>query len=488
VRKFSLKATAWKWLIVGHRWLGVGTCLLFALWFATGLVMMYVGFPEYTREDRLSRLEPLDWQQVRISPERVLHGLALGEFPRDFHLEMMLGEPVYRISAAGWPLQTVSASTGRMIENVDAQTARAVVERATGEKVAYVETLERDQWTVTEAFTAHRPLHRVVLEDERGLELYVSSRTGEIVLDTTARERGWNWAGAVLHWLYFTELRAKPTLWSRVVLWTSGVCIVVAITGLWLGIDRLRIRRRSGNASITPFRGWMAWHHVAGVIGGVFVLTWIFSGWLSMEPQVPWSRELDPRRPAAASLTLAGTNEPEFPASMEALAALQGADAREAALMWALDAPQIVLTNGEGERTVIDARSGEPRAFSDEMLRARAAYAVPRAALAASERLVHEDAYWYSRRGTPTLPVLRFKFDDEEQTWMHVDPTTGRLVGWLRKSDRMQRWLFNGLHSFDFRWLLAHRPAWDVLMWVLSIAGLTICTTSIVIAVRVLRR
>ena len=457
------------------------------MWFATGLVMMYVGFPEHTEAERLRLLEAIDWQQVRISPERVLHGRALGEFPRDFRLQMMGGEPVYRITASGWPRQTIAASNGREIDNVDAKQARAIVERATGMRASSVTTLERDQWTVAGTFEGHRPLHRVALEDEHDLELYVSSRTGEIVLDTTSRERAWNWVGAVLHWLYFSPLRANQPLWSEVVKWISGIGIVVALTGLWLGIDRLRIRRRTSSRSITPFRGWMSWHHVSGVIGGLFVLTFIFSGWLSMGPSVPWERPFDPSRRSNAIAALAGNTAPEFPAPVELLHALGAKDVRDATFMWALGEPQILLTNGATQRQLIDA-NGAPRAFADEELQAYAARLMPDAEFGALERLEREDAYWYSRRADRPLPVLRFKFNDVDRTWVHVDPTTGQLVGWLRHSDRIDRWLFNALHSFDFRWLLSHRPAWDFLMWALSLAGLIISVTSIVIAWRVVRR
>lgn len=488
-RTLSLKATAWRGLLVGHRWLGIATCLLFAMWFASGLVMMYVGFPELTRAERISRLQPIEWSKVRIAPERVLHGLALGEFPRDFRLEMMAGEPVYRVEARGWPRQTLSATTGRIIGDIDAKQALAIVRNATGHSTAAtVTTLERDQWTVAETFEGHRPLHRVALEDEAGAQLYVSSRTGEIVLDSTARERGWNWVGAIVHWLYFRDLRANLPVWSQVVMWTSGVCIVVALTGLWLGIDRLRLKRRNGARSMTPFRGWMAWHHIAGTVGGVFLLTWIFSGWLSMGPPVPWEREFDPTRRASAIAALAGNTEPEFPATIERLQRLAGNDAREASFMWALGKPQIVLMDSARRTTVIDALTGLDRAFRESDLTVQAAHFFTDARLVATERLEHEDAYWYSRRSERTLPVLRFRFDDADRTWAHVDPNTGRLVGWLRASDRIHRWLFNALHSFDFRWLLSHRPAWDILMWILSLAGLTISVTSVVIGWRRLSR
>ena len=282
MRTFSLSATVWRWLIVVHRWLGVATCLLFAMWFVTGLVMMYVGFPEYTQAERFSRLEPLDAAQIRIAPERVLHGRALGEFPRDVRLEMMAGEPVYRVTAAGWPFLTVSAATGRLIESVDVEQARAIVARATGAPASSATTLQRDQWTVAGTFEGHRPLHRISVAGDEGVELYVSSRTGEIVLDTTARERRWNWAGAVLHWIYFTDLRANPALWSQVV-----------------NVDVWRLHPRRCH-------WFMAWrrspalsasqrqsvYHAVPRLDGVAprrrdrggrccrCLTWIFSGWL----------------------------------------------------------------------------------------------------------------------------------------------------------------------------------------------------------------
>ena len=42
-----------RWILLGHRWLGIGTCLRFFLWFLSGMVMMYVGHPKLTRQERL---------------------------------------------------------------------------------------------------------------------------------------------------------------------------------------------------------------------------------------------------------------------------------------------------------------------------------------------------------------------------------------------------------------------------------------------------
>ena len=51
----------------------------------------------------------------------------------------------------------------------------------------------------------------------------------------------------------------------------------VAVTGFWVGILRLRLTRRYADGAVSPYRGWMAWHHIAGLIGGA-VGIWLFAG------------------------------------------------------------------------------------------------------------------------------------------------------------------------------------------------------------------
>jgi hypothetical protein len=480
--------TMLRWLIVGHRWLGIATCLLFALWFLSGLVMMYVAFPALVAKERLALQERVDWSRVTMTPERVLHGLALSAFPRELRLEMLTGEPVYQVQPMGAPRVAVSAVDGRIIEKVDPALARAIVARATrNDGTLTVTTLERDQWSVAHSFNQHRPLHRVSLKDELGTELYISSRTGEIVLDTHARERAWNWVGAVLHWLYFRDLRANPALWSQVVMWTSGVGIVVAITGMWLGIDRLRLRRQYRGRDVTPYRGWMAWHHLAGIIGGVFLLTWIFSGWLSMGPPVPWNSEPDVDRMVVGNAAFVGNDRAAFPSPLGVLNALKDRDLAQATFAWAVGRPLLLLKSHTGEIDVLDATTGAPHALDASELVAAAPRLLGNARLVKAVRIEQADAYWYSRRADCPLPVLRFIFDDADSTWVHVDPRTGQVLGWLRHSDRVDRWLFNALHSLDFRWLISHRPAWDIVMWLLSLAGLVISISSVIVGWRRLR-
>ena len=104
------------------------------------------------------------------------------------------------------------------------------------------------------------------------------------------------------------------------------------------------------------------------------------------------------------------------------------------------------------------------------------------------QRLVAEDAYWYSHHQQRVLPVLRVGFDDAAQSWFHIDPRTGDILGRSDASRRTYRWLFNALHSLDFHALIAHRPAWDIVVWLLSLLGVVISASGVVIGWRRLTR
>ncbi|WP_437341792.1 hypothetical protein [Cupriavidus basilensis] len=53
---------------------------------------------------------------------------------------------------------------------------------------------------------------------------------------------------------------------------------------------------------------------------------------------------------------------------------------------------------------------------------------------------------------------------------------------------RAYRWLFHAAHSWDFGWLVRHRPAWDATVWLLSLAGLVVSASGVVIGWRRLFR
>ncbi len=98
------------------------------------------------------------------------------------------------------------------------------------------------------------------------------------------------------------------------------------------------------------------------------------------------------------------------------------------------------------------------------------------------------DGYYYNANGARTLPVLRVRYADPQQTWLYLDPTRGAVVQRSESITRLRRWLYQGLHSLDFPFLYYKRPLWDIVVIVLSLGGLALSVTTLTPALRRLLR
>ena len=210
-----------------HRWWGVAFCLLFAMWFASGIVMHFVPFP------------------ARSEIGRVGGSDAGGD--RGIHSE----QGALRIAAAHARSRGLDPS------------------RAT------VALIGHDQWTVAGNFDSDRPLYRIAVNDAAGSEIYVSSAKGDVVLLTTRSMRLANYFGSIAHWIYPTVLRRHGKAWSALIWWLSLAATIGASIGVIIGIVRL--------SGTTAYRGLQRAHHTFGLIFAPFILSWIFSGFLSVD-------------------------------------------------------------------------------------------------------------------------------------------------------------------------------------------------------------
>ena len=126
--------------------------------------------------------------------------------------------------------------------------------------------------------------------------------------------------------------------------------------------------------------------------------------------------------------------------------------------------------------------------FTTESLLARLETAAPDAAIVEHELLSEYDAYYYSRGRQAPLPVLRVKFDDPAATWVYIDPHLSQVVAVIQRLNRLERWLYNGLHSLDFSFWYDRRPLWDIGMIVLSLGALGTSLIGLYLGVKRLRR
>ncbi|RIV85513.1 hypothetical protein D2V17_10505 [Aurantiacibacter xanthus] len=467
-----------RWLYLTHRWIGIATCLLFVLWFVSGLVMLYIPFPSLDEEEELAGLAPIAWEQVEHGPFEQGSGL------RKVVLEMRDGRPIWRVAPWEGESYSIWADSGRSPTPVGRAEALRIASGFGGAEVQAMRRIYNDQWSVPGGFDRHRPLWKAELAGDAGRVLYVSSTSGEVVLDTDRNERFWNWLGSVPHWLYPRALREDQPLWRQVVLWVSGPCIVVGLTGIWIGLMRLRAgKRRFKGGRMTPYRGWMKWHHVSGLVGSVFLILWIFSGWLSVDPFRLFASEGIAQEARRDYMGAAALPVPDL-ALMQRLAP----DARRVEVSSAVGQPLVRLYQPASDSPALDPRTGAAFAVPEQTILAAAAKLVPEAQIASVTTLTRPDAYWYSVKGDAPLPVLRIRFTDPAHTWVHIDPVTGELLGHSDTRRRVYRWLFDLFHRWDLNLLLSAFPARDVVIWLMSIAGLISSVTAVYVGWVRLRR
>jgi hypothetical protein len=466
-------------LVLLHRWLGIGFCLLFAMWFASGIVMHFVSFPSLTEAERFSGLPPLDLSEVRHGPDEAVSASGASNARRVRLLQRPDG-PVYVIAGSSEfvafhasDLSDASVKSERLALTIAQDHARQRgldVSRAVLASVA-----DYDQWTVPNGFDKHRPLYRVALNDTVGTELYVSSTTGEVVLATTHTERVWNYVGSVAHWIYPTALRKHAAAWDNIVWALSLTALIAAIAGTVLGVARLRI---SAARVASPFRGWHAWHHILGLFTATFVLTWIFSGWLSMDHGLLFSRgQLSAaeaaRIAAAPDWSLVASNQRLITTPVKQVEWFALGDRFYRREQASLDSQSLSVIGASTENAQPFLSAEQVEAFVRPITPD-----CPKPVIVGP----HDNFAMFSL--IPAAPVYRAICGD---VWFHVDGGTGAMLERLDASRRSYRWLYSGLHTLDFPVLLDHPLLRSALIVILCALGFIFSATATVIGWRRLR-
>jgi len=500
-------------LILTHRYLGIPLSVLFVLWFVTGIAMIYVGgMPTLSAQARLEHLPALDLAAVRVSPAAAAAQAASG-FGR-IALTTVLDRPAYRF-ASPYGTATVFADNGESLDEIDVDAAREVAARFLGTPASAIElerTVERpDQWTLQ--LGRDLPLYKFAVDDGAGTAIYVSRYAGEVRLVTTTKTRTLAWIATIPHWFYITPLRTNQPAWYWTVVIASSLGCLLALLGLVLGVTQFHKATPFRWSQTVRYQGWMRWHYISGVFFGIFALTWVFSGLLSMEP-FDWANA-DSLEISNDALTGGPVDLEQFPSSAADswAALLAGRTLKELEFRRIDDAPYYlarytravaepdparerlhqpysIAGRAEPRHMVVDARTLTQRAepFAIHALIARLRAAAPDANIVTQELLTSYDSYYYSRNGQAALPVLRVKFDDPLETWVYVDPELGQLVASIHRLHRVERWLYNGLHSLDFGFWYDRRPLWDIGMILLSLGALVTSTIGFWLGLKRLRR
>ncbi len=261
--------------------------------------------------------------------------------------------------------------------------------------------------------------------------------------------------------------------------WLSLAALIGASAGAVIGMLRLGA---DGSHRLSPYRGLQAWHHWLGLGCMLFVLTWIFSGWLSMDDGLLFSTG---KATAAETQSLIGT--PAWPTLAPGETRLLSAPLRE--VEWFAFGGRIYRRERAGaDRQLLvlaDSNNGTPipdRAFlqADEIDTA-ARHLAP-----GCDRsfVVEPDDGYAIVSIMPGAPVFRLVCGAD---WFDIDGASGAVLEKRDSSRRAYRWLYGALHTLDFPVLTARPMLRTGLIVVLCGCGFIFSLTGVVIAWRRLK-
>src|SRR5438046_453755 len=401
-----------KWLILTHRYTGIVLSLFFVMWFLSGIAMIYArGMPALTADMSLARLNELNLGAVKLSPAEAVAKAELGHAPARAMMLMIMHRPAYRFTVGGGSV-SLFADTGELLPEIGKAEALKIASsfmEMPQSRMHYAGELnEPDQWTLQER--RRLPMQKVIVDDDARSELYISEETGDVEVMTTGGTRAMAWFAAIPHWMYFTALRIKDETWRQVVLWTSGAGALLALLGIVLAFTQFPTR----------YSGLMRWHYVTGAVFGVLTLTWVISGWLSMEPFF-WASSSGTGGLIGQALSGGPLDVASFP-MIDAgtwYQVLAARSPKEIEFVRIQNAPFFIARGVEREALLISANPLEIRRtpFSVDSLISRIRQGNPDVAILESQVLSDYDSYYRSQEQRPPLPVLRVKFSDPDSTW-----------------------------------------------------------------------
>lgn len=471
-----------------HQVTGIALSLMFLIWFISGIVLIFAGFPHASREERFLHLKPFifsDFANILPLPDSIKGSVDL---------EKQEDLPVYRVSAGRRAQRVFDACTLEPIPAFSEESCRRVAKSFLACPIGKTKKIDRlDQWMPWSYYQPLLPMYKFYMNDGRHSVLYISSKTGTIVQQTNRKTRWLARVGAIPHWIYFRSLRLKVQLWNQVIIWVSVIGLLTSFSGIIAGFIRLNKRKKTG--SITPYKKfWHKWHHLTGFFFGLFVFTFLLSGLFSVVDLPDWDasakQDFSPGEIWEKSKKMAVNSGHSFTELWQALEnksevrKLEWGNSfgKPAWLVYSNDyqVPEVYVVTSD---TIFKQKTYTLQQVSDH-----AAKLFEGTSYILSEQTKYDNYYQESGMVNHPLPVCKITWNDAAKNQIYIDPATGKVVTSFNQKSKIHRWLYQGLHKFNFQLLKEHDWLRKIFLIVLSISGVIISFSGMVLSWKWIKR
>lgn len=483
-----------------HRLLGTLLCILFLIWFVSAFVMMYHRFPRVSAKEKLLRLEQLSATADSLPDiASVMARLPHGEKVKKLTLERSLGQTVFHIRTDKGTRRLLPAPSDSL-QPTDYGHICRTASLWCDAPIARIDTLQSlDQWIPFGELKKEMPIYKIHFADDGRTQLYLSSRNGEVLQLSDKSQRFWAWLGAIPHWVYFTRLRQNAELWSKTVIWLSGLGCLMLVAGIWVTADVWRKTRRNRRRLFSPYRKrWYHWHYVSGIFFGVFVLTFTFSGMMSVADIPEWIHKPAFKGNPVHALRARAPKPEAYPLDYRTLIAVHPETKQ---IEWSnfRDHPYYIIRNETTEQ-YIDATDTlpHPLLLTEKEIRngVESIYTADsifrhHPAQMRMTRLDRFETYYRDMTGMyrerPQLPVWKVAVNDPDRSVYYIQPETG-IVRYVDTSSRWRYWCYTALHRMRLPGLNSNATLRKTVLWILLLGGTAVSVTGMALSVNYVRR
>lgn len=472
-----------------HSVTGTVIAVFFFMWFFTGLVFIYHPYPRLDKKMANHYSENIKKDSLR--PVSYYTDSLIKDTVKSISVSQKFGQTIFKISTADSTYK-LCADTTIKEKKVNFNDAEAVAAKWLKEKPVRVDTLrKREQWILYERYNRAMPIYKYTYDDKDKHELFISGKTGEVQQLTTRKQRIWAWLGAIPHKFYYPCIRRDVDIWETVITIGGILCLLAALSGFVHGIYiQTKTARRKHKFTIPYKKPVYKWHHLLGLIFGIFLIAWGLSGIFSMKKVPKW---LVPYEKNYSMFADDIWEKDSLPVCAYKLDYRKVIDAYP-------DVKQIEWRTISG-KPVYDIISDSNEIFID------ASYSVPRKLCIkadAIESAMHkiygknvsvrveimneyDEYYMASYDNHPPLPVYKATVDNKDGSVYYIS-TDSDYCRYFNTNKKVRKWLFSGIHYLNIRCIASHPILWHTCIWILCVGGMIVSFTGVILGIKYTRR
>lgn len=469
-----------------HRILGTILSILFLVWFLSGFVMIFHGFPRVKPFDKYQYAEALPSQLPAI--DSVLNTLPDSVAVTKLNLKSYAGQAYFSLSAQDSIIK-IASDSDKQIRPFTFSDIRLYAKQWNSSQIDRVDTLYKvDQWIPFGYLKKDMPIYKFYFADTDKHQLYISSQSGEALQYTDSGSRFWAWIGAIPHWIYFTSLRQDSAAWISTVIWLSGIGSLMCLLGLVYGIYILVKQYRKKKSLSVPYKKFVyRWHYLTGFVFGIFVFSFVFSGMMSLTDVPQWMVKVHNETLSMQSyMPYTKTKPQDYPLDYRSI--VESYPNQVKSIEWSGfgDIP-IYKAVIKDSMYVFDASSSEVKSLmlSEKQIKDRIKEI--HTEHISIIQLTEYDNYYIDRKQNLPLPVWKVEVSDADNSVYYINPKTGD-TRYFNNNSRAGKWMYQGLHSFNFKFLADHPWLWNVVMWVTMFGGTCVAVTGVWLSIKYLIR